>query len=100
MRRSSRICGGPGVLARPVERSLYLPSGKFNIVDPDGYHIEVMHWGKPEQEAWEKRISQNALVARRQSPVSTAVISATRVETFALVTSTTEATMIALPIRM
>jgi hypothetical protein len=22
--------------------------------------IEVVHWGKPEQEAWDKRISQNA----------------------------------------
>jgi hypothetical protein len=40
----------------PIDYSGYLPSGKFNIVDPDGYHIEVVHWGKPEQEAWEKRI--------------------------------------------
>jgi hypothetical protein len=24
--------------------------------DPDGYSVLVAHWGKSEQEAWEKRI--------------------------------------------
>jgi predicted lactoylglutathione lyase len=49
-----------GVAVPPIDYPGYLPSGKFNIVDPDGYHIEVVHWGKAEQEAWEKRISRNA----------------------------------------
>jgi catechol 2,3-dioxygenase-like lactoylglutathione lyase family enzyme len=35
----------------------YMPSGKINIVDPDGYKIEIAHWGKSEQEAWEKRLA-------------------------------------------
>jgi hypothetical protein len=45
------------VAVPPIDYPGYLPSGKFNISDPDGYHIEVVHWGKPEQEAWEKQIS-------------------------------------------
>jgi hypothetical protein len=49
-----------GVAVPPIDYPEYLPSGKFNITDPDGYHIEVVHWGKPEQEAWEKRIGAEA----------------------------------------
>jgi catechol 2,3-dioxygenase-like lactoylglutathione lyase family enzyme len=49
---------GNGVTVPAIDCPDYLPSGKFNITDPDGYHIEVVHWGKPEQEAWEKRIGQ------------------------------------------
>jgi hypothetical protein len=37
----------------------YMPSGELDFPDPDGFHIAVMHWGKTEQEAWEKRISEN-----------------------------------------
>jgi catechol 2,3-dioxygenase-like lactoylglutathione lyase family enzyme len=47
-----------GVKVPRIDYPGYLPSGKFNIVDPDGYHLEVAHWGKSEQEAWEKRINQ------------------------------------------
>ena len=38
----------------------YVPSGEFQIADPDGYAVTVVHWGKPEQEAWEKRIGRKA----------------------------------------
>jgi hypothetical protein len=45
-----------GIKVPPINFPNYLPAGKFNIVDPDGFHIEVAHWGKAEQEGWEKRI--------------------------------------------
>jgi catechol 2,3-dioxygenase-like lactoylglutathione lyase family enzyme len=49
-----------GVRVPPINRPEYMPSGKINIVDPDGYKIEIGHWGKSEQEAWEKRINAKA----------------------------------------
>jgi catechol 2,3-dioxygenase-like lactoylglutathione lyase family enzyme len=45
-----------GVKVPPINYPEYMPSGKFNITDPDGYKIEIAHWGKSEQEAWEKRL--------------------------------------------
>jgi catechol 2,3-dioxygenase-like lactoylglutathione lyase family enzyme len=44
------------VKAPPINFPEYMPSGKINIADPDGYKIEIAHWGKPEQEAWEKHL--------------------------------------------
>jgi hypothetical protein len=38
----------------------YMPSGEITIADPDGYIVVVSQWGKPEQEAWEKRIGAKA----------------------------------------
>ena len=38
----------------------YMGSGELRIADPDGYTILVGHWGKSEQEAWEKRIGAGA----------------------------------------
>ena len=46
-----------GVKVPPIQYPEYMPSGEFNIADPDGFHIAIMHWGKPEQEAWAKRIN-------------------------------------------
>ncbi len=34
-----------------------MPSGKINITDPDGYHIEIAQWGKAEQDDWETRLA-------------------------------------------
>jgi hypothetical protein len=33
-----------------------MPGGEMRLSDPDGYAILLFHWGKTEQEAWEKRI--------------------------------------------
>jgi hypothetical protein len=33
----------------------YMASGEMRLVDPDGYSVIVAHWGKSEQEAWDKR---------------------------------------------
>jgi predicted enzyme related to lactoylglutathione lyase len=46
-----------GVQVPPISYPEYLPSGEITIADPDGYAVGIAHWGKPEQEAWEKRIS-------------------------------------------
>ena len=48
-----------GVKVPPIVHPEYMPSGELDFADPDGFHIAVMHWGKPEQEAWEKRLAEN-----------------------------------------
>ena len=48
-----------GVKVPSIRYPEYMPSGEIGIADPDGYAILVAHWGKPEHEAWEKRISAN-----------------------------------------
>jgi catechol 2,3-dioxygenase-like lactoylglutathione lyase family enzyme len=45
-----------GIKVPPINYPEYMPSGKINLADPDGYKIEIAHWGKPEQEAWEKHL--------------------------------------------
>ncbi len=45
-----------GVKVPPIRYPEYMPSGEVGITDPDGYYILVAHWGKAEQEAWERRI--------------------------------------------
>ena len=49
-----------GVKVPAITHPEYMPSGQIAIADPDGYTVEVGHWGKSEQEAWEKRISEKA----------------------------------------
>ncbi len=45
-----------GLAVPPIGYPEYMPSGEMRLVDPDGYSVIVAHWGKSEQEAWEKRI--------------------------------------------
>jgi hypothetical protein len=45
-----------GVAVPPISCPGYMPSGEMQLRDPDGYSVIVAHWGKSEQEAWEKRI--------------------------------------------
>jgi hypothetical protein len=45
-----------GVKVPPIRYPGYMPSGEISFADPDGYLVFVSHWGKSEQEAWEKRI--------------------------------------------
>jgi hypothetical protein len=54
--REQLIAGG--VKVPPIGYPGYMPSGELNLVDPDGYHIAIGHWGKEEREAWEKRIGR------------------------------------------
>jgi len=46
------------VTVSAIKRPPYMPSGTVNLADPDGYHIEIAHWGNAEQEAWEKRLAE------------------------------------------
>lgn len=48
-----------GVKVPSIRYPPYMPSGELTIADPDGYTILVSHWGKSQQEEWEKRISKN-----------------------------------------
>jgi hypothetical protein len=45
-----------GVDVPPISYPHCMPSGEINISDTDGFCVAVRHWGKTEQEAWEKRI--------------------------------------------
>jgi hypothetical protein len=39
----------------PIKYPEYMPSGEINLSDHDGNIIVIAHWGKREQEAWERR---------------------------------------------
>jgi hypothetical protein len=47
-----------GVKVPTIKYPEYMPSGEINLADPDGNIVVVAHWGKSEQEAWEKRIGR------------------------------------------
>ncbi|HMG02986.1 MAG TPA: VOC family protein [Edaphobacter sp.] len=49
---------GKGIAVSPIKYPPYMPSGTVNLADPDGYPVEIAHWGKTEQEAWERRLAQ------------------------------------------
>ena len=46
-----------GVSVPSIKALPYMPSGMVNFRDPDGYILEIGHWGKAEHEAWKKRIA-------------------------------------------
>lgn len=47
-----------GAKVSEIKRPPYMPSGMVNLDDPDGYHMEIGHWGKAEQENWEKHLEE------------------------------------------
>jgi catechol 2,3-dioxygenase-like lactoylglutathione lyase family enzyme len=47
-----------GVKVSEVTRPTYMASGKVNLSDPDGYHLEIGHWGKEEQAKWEEHLAK------------------------------------------
>jgi hypothetical protein len=47
-----------GVKAPAIRYPQYMPSGELGLKDPDGFLIFISHWGKAEQEAWEKRLGK------------------------------------------
>lgn len=46
-----------GVEVPAITYPEWMPSGQVHIKDPDGYRVNVNHWGKKEHEEWEKRLS-------------------------------------------
>ena len=49
-----------GVEAPEIRHPSYMPSGELHLVDPDGYHVLVAHWGDEEHDAWLRRIGEGA----------------------------------------
>jgi catechol 2,3-dioxygenase-like lactoylglutathione lyase family enzyme len=49
-----------GVNASEIYYPEYMPSGEVRLRDPDQFYVFVGHWGKKEQENWEKRIAERA----------------------------------------
>jgi hypothetical protein len=47
-----------GIDVPPISFPGYMPSGEIGLRDPDGYAVLIAHWGKEQQEAWEKRIGR------------------------------------------
>jgi len=49
-----------GIAVPPIRYPEYMPSGMIELSDPDGYRLGIHHWGKSEQDAWEKRIIEKS----------------------------------------
>jgi hypothetical protein len=49
-----------GVKVPPIKHPPYMHSGEIQLPDPDGYSVLIAHWGKSEQDAWEKRIGRKS----------------------------------------
>jgi predicted enzyme related to lactoylglutathione lyase len=49
-----------GVAVSAIKHHAYMLSGTVNLVDPDGYHVEIAHWGKEQQADWERRLEEKA----------------------------------------
>ena len=47
-----------GLQPREISRPPYAQQGNMIIKDPDNYHIEIVHWSKVEDEAWEKHLEE------------------------------------------
>jgi len=45
-----------GLKVPAIKHPPYMPSGEVQVPDPDGYSVLIAHWGKSEQEAWQKRL--------------------------------------------
>jgi catechol 2,3-dioxygenase-like lactoylglutathione lyase family enzyme len=44
-----------GIEVTEIRRPGYMPSGEVQVRDPDGYAMWIGHWGKEQQESWEKQ---------------------------------------------
>ncbi len=49
-----------GLQVSAIKHPGYMPSGTVNLDDPDGYHLEIAHWGQAEHEVWLKRLATPA----------------------------------------
>ncbi len=47
-----------GVQCREINYPPYAAAGNMCLKDPDGYSIEIVHWGKDEDERWEKHLAE------------------------------------------
>ena len=49
-----------GVDLSEIKRPAYMPGGAVNLTDPDGYHIEIGHWGEEEHARWSEHLKERA----------------------------------------
>lgn len=49
-----------GVTVSEIKHPPYMPSGAVNLRDPDGYFLEIAHWGEKEHARWEEHLQQRA----------------------------------------
>ena len=47
-----------GVAVSEVQHPQYMPSGSMHLSDPDGFSLEICHWGENEHTAWLERIGR------------------------------------------
>ena len=47
-----------GIKASAITYPGYMPSGEINFRDPDGNFLSICHWGKAEQDKWEKHLEE------------------------------------------
>ena len=47
-----------GVAVSEIRRPEYMPSGTMHLSDPDGFSLEICHWGDEEHTAWLERIGR------------------------------------------
>ena len=47
-----------GVEVSKIKRPEYMPSGTMHLSDPDGFSLEICHWGDAEHTAWLERIGR------------------------------------------
>jgi catechol 2,3-dioxygenase-like lactoylglutathione lyase family enzyme len=46
-----------GVEVSEIKRPPYMPSGEVYFHDPDGYHIQLCHWGRAEDDRWQQHLA-------------------------------------------
>ncbi len=49
-----------GVDVSEIKSMPYMPSGKVNLKDPDGYILEIGQWGEADQKGWEEHLAKRA----------------------------------------
>ena len=47
-----------GVAVSEIRRPEYMPSGTMHLSDPDGFSLEICHWGDEEHTTWLERIGR------------------------------------------
>jgi len=47
-----------GIAVSEIKRPEYMPSGTMHLSDPDGFSLEICHWGDEEHTAWMERIGR------------------------------------------
>lgn len=47
-----------GIAPKEISHPPYAKQGNMVVIDPDRYHLEIVHWSKTEDDAWEKHLEE------------------------------------------